>query len=65
MYTVLWQESVNGEYKDRWDRFESKEEVEELLETLEDDPNVCETDTWIFPPKADEFAVDPERFREE
>ena len=52
MYTVIWTEDG----KDRWDRFETKEEVKELLNTLED-TNVCIEDIWVFSYEADDYAV--------
>ena len=58
MYTVLWVE--NG--MDKWDRFETEEEVKELLKELEENENVCETDVWIFPPQTDDYACDYEMF---
>ena len=54
MYTVIWIE--NGQ--DRWDRFETEEEVRELLDELVENPNVCENDVWIFTPQADEYACE-------
>lgn len=60
MYTVLWQE--NG--MDKWDRFETKEEVDYLLEQLKENPNVCEYDIWIFNPEADDNAYTYEDFIE-
>lgn len=54
MYTVLWREGNN----DKWDRFETREEVENLLDSLEKNPDVCEGDVWIFEPKADEYTTD-------
>lgn len=56
MWTVLWREND----QDRWDRYDSKEEVLRLLDQLRENPNVCEDDTWIFPPKADECALTPD-----
>lgn len=56
MWTVLWVD--NG--RDRWDRFETKEEVEELIKKITENPNVCETDAWIFPPKSDDYALTPD-----
>lgn len=56
MWTVLWVD--DGE--DRWDRLETREEVEELIEILTKNPNVCETDAWIFPPKSDDYALTPD-----
>ena len=57
MYTVLW---IDAEGNDRWERCESKEEVNELL-ARED---IREEDTWIFHPKADDFAVTGDIFEE-
>ena len=54
MYTVLWQENS----QDRWDRFETSEEVMVLLTKLEQNPDVCENDVWIFNPNADDYADD-------
>lgn len=56
MWTVLWREND----QDRWDRLDSKEEVFALLDQLRKSPNVCEDDTWIFSPEADEFALTPD-----
>ena len=50
MYTVLW---IDGNGNDRWERCESREEVNELLER----EDIREADTWIFTPRADDFAV--------
>ena len=57
MYTVLW---IDAEGNDRCERCESKEEVNELL-ARED---IREEDTWIFLPKADDFAVTGDIFEE-
>ena len=57
MYTVLWIDS-NG--NDRWERCESRVEVNELL----DREDIREEDTWIFTPKADDFAVTGDIFGE-
>ena len=54
MYTVLWQENS----QDRWDRSETSEEVMVLLTELEQNPDVCESDVWIFNPNADDYADD-------
>lgn len=54
MYTVLWQEAGS----DRWDRFESKEEIIELLSELSKNPDVCIYDVWVFSPEADDYAFD-------
>lgn len=48
MWTVLWKD---GE-KDRWDRFETEDEVRELLDKLTENPDVCEGDAWIFPTRS-------------
>ena len=58
MYTVLWRENDN----DRWDRFETEEDVKVLLDELANNPNVCENDVWIFTPKADDYAFDYDSF---
>lgn len=58
MYTVLWREND----KDRWDRFETREDVEKLLDELSENPDVCIGDVWIFEPKADEYAVNYSEF---
>lgn len=52
MWTVLWQEKD----EDRWDRFETEEEVRKLIDQLSENPDVCICDIWIFSPKADEYA---------
>ena len=57
MYTVLW---IDAEGNDRWERCESKEEVNELLAQ----GDIREEDTWIFHPKADDFAVTGDIFEE-
>ena len=56
MWTVLWKD---GEI-DRWDRFETEDEVRELLDKLAENPDVCEGDAWIFPPAADDLALTPD-----
>ena len=57
MYTVLW---IDAEGSDRWERCESEEEVNELLNR----EDIREEDTWIFLPKADDFAVTGDIFGE-
>ena len=57
MYTVLW---IDAEGNDHWERCEFKEEVNELM-ARED---IREEDTWIFLPKADDFAVTGDIFGE-
>lgn len=58
MYTVLWRENDN----DKCDRFETKEEVKNLIDELEKNPDVCENDIWIFTPEADNHAVEYDMF---
>lgn len=60
MWTVLWLESE----KDRWDRFETKDDVMDLMERLKEKSDVCEEDIWIFPPKSDEYAMTGDMFIE-
>lgn len=57
MYTVLWKENNN----DRWDRFESIEELISLLNSLKENPNVCESDIRVLLPEADEYYCFMER----
>ena len=58
MYTVLW---IEGIY-DKWNRFETEEEVRSLLSELRANENVCYDGILIFNPTADEFAVNPDMF---
>lgn len=59
MYTILWLE--NG--LDRWDRFESQEEIKNKLKEIEKHPDTCPLgDIWIFPPTADTLAFTGEDF---
>lgn len=58
MYTVLWFE--NGECK--WDRFEDKEDVLELLDKIKESDDSCEGDVYVFPPEADAWSLDYESF---
>ena len=50
MYTVIW---IDAHGNDRWDRCESCEEVNDLLDR-EDARN---GDTWVFLPDADDCAI--------
>ena len=50
MYTVIW---IDAHGNDRWDRCESSEEVNNLLDR-EDARN---GDTWVFLPDADDCAI--------
>lgn len=52
MWTVMWVE--NG--ADKWGRFETKDDVRDLMEELKKS-DVCEEDVWIFPPKSDDYAL--------
>lgn len=63
MYTVIWQELNGNDFIDKWDRLETKEEVFNLLKELENNPDVCENDVWIFPPEVDEYVYDYELFK--
>lgn len=58
MYTIIWQEDG----LDRWDRLETKEEVDRLVDKLSINNAVCLEDVWIFSPEADEFASTPDEF---
>lgn len=68
MYTVIWQETGVNKWDgrevsiDRWDRFETKEEVKEHLAMLEASGSVCLGDVWIFPPQADDLAIEGDHF---
>lgn len=53
MWTIMWTENS----QDRWDRLETKEEVMQLLDSLDKNPGVSKSDVWIFPPQADELAL--------
>mgnify|MGYP004465302703 CR=1 FL=1 len=53
MWTVMWVEDG----MDKWDRFETENDVRNLMEELKENSDVCEEDVWIFPPKADEYAM--------
>ena len=58
MYTVLWRENK----QDKWDRFETEEEVAELLDELQENPDVCEGDVLIFTPPAEDYCIDFDSF---
>lgn len=64
MYTVLWIEKDENEIShDRWDRFETEEEVREKLVEIDNDPNACCIgDVWIFGPEADKYAEAGDEF---
>lgn len=53
MWTIMWTENS----QDRWDRLETKEEVMQLLDSLDKNSGVSKGDVWIFPPKADDLAL--------
>ena len=53
MWTIMWTENS----QDRWDRLETKEEVMQLLDSLDKKSGVSKGDVWIFPPQADDLAL--------
>ena len=53
MWTIMWTENS----QDRWDRLETKEEVMQLLDSLDQNSGVSKGDVWIFPPQADDLAL--------
>lgn len=53
MWTIMWTENS----QDRWDRLETKEEVMQLLDSLDNNSGVSKGDVWIFPPQADDLAL--------
>lgn len=53
MWTIMWTENS----QDRWDRLETKEEVMQLLDSLDKNSVVSKGDVWIFPPQADDLAL--------
>ena len=53
MWTKMWTEN----YQDRWDRLETKEEVMQLFDSLDNNSGVSKGDVWIFPPQADDLAL--------
>lgn len=57
MWTVMWVE--NG--ADKWDRFETENDVRNLMEELKENFDVYEEDIWIFPPKSDDYAMTGDR----
>ena len=54
MWTVCWKDD---EQRDKWDRFETREDVINLANTLVREVDVCEDDILIFPPEADDLAI--------
>lgn len=60
MWTVIWLEYG----KDKWDRFETKDDVRDLMEELKENSGVCEEDVWIFPPKAEDYVITGDMFLE-
>ena len=44
MWTIMWTENS----QDRWDRLETKEEVMQLLDSLDKNSGVSKGDVWIF-----------------
>ena len=61
MYTIIWTELG----QDKWDRLQTKEEVDGLLKKLYDEGVACMEDIWIFSPYADEYAVDYDEWMED
>ena len=55
MWTIIYKENE----KDKWDRLDSKDDVQNLLKTLRKDPRVCFEDLQIFTPDADDHTIDP------
>ena len=53
MWTIMWTENS----QDRWDRLETKEEVMQLLDSLDKNSGGSKGDVWIFPPQADDLAL--------
>ena len=53
MWTIMWTENS----QDRWDRLETKEEVMQLLDSLDKNSGVSKGDVWISPPQADDLAL--------
>lgn len=53
MWTIMWTENS----QDRWDRLETKEEVMQLLDSLDKNSGVSKGDVWIFPTQADDLAL--------
>ena len=54
MWTICWTSDKNG---DGWDRFETREDVINLANTLVREGDVSEDDILIFPPEADDLAI--------
>ena len=44
MWTIMWTENS----QDRWDRLETKEEVMQLLDSLDKNSGVSKGDVWIL-----------------
>lgn len=59
MYTVIWLTKSDN----RWDRLETKEEVRELIATINNDPDACSAeDVLVFLPQADNEAITGDYF---
>ena len=54
MWTICWSSKEHG---DGWDRFEAREDVINLANTLHLEGDVCADDILIFPPEADELTI--------
>jgi len=54
MWTICWSSEEHG---DGWDRFETREDIINLANTLVCEGDVCADDIFIFPPEADELTI--------
>ena len=54
MWTICWSSKEHG---DGWDRFEEREDIVNLANTLVCEGDVCENDILIFPPTADDLTI--------
>lgn len=54
MWTICW---TNAEHGDGWDRFEHREDIINLANTLVREGNVSEEDILIFPPEAEVLTI--------
>lgn len=53
MWTICW----TSDQGDGWDRFDTREDVINLANTLVREGNAAPCDILIFPPEADEFSI--------
>lgn len=54
MWTICWTSEEKG---DGWDRFETREDIINLANTLVREGDACKEDILIFPPEADELTI--------